>query len=59
MAIDYLDFDLAIEAIDVSPGRYRARVLHSPAGEASTEFALPFSYVKITGLQEQHYVIKI
>ena len=36
----YADFDLLI---DRSPAGYRARVLRSPAGEASVEFALPFT----------------
>jgi len=54
MAIDYLDFDLAIEAIDASPGRYRARVLHSPAGEANVEFELPFS-----ALELENYILKM
>ncbi|MGE5248918.1 MAG: CHAT domain-containing protein [Bacteroidota bacterium] len=40
MAIKYLDFDLLIEH---SMDRYRARVLDSPAGEASAEFQPPFS----------------
>ena len=40
MPIKYLDFDLLIER---SVDRYRARVLDSPAGEASIEFAPPFS----------------
>ena len=54
MAIDYLDFDLAIEAIDASPGRYRARVLHSPAGEANVEFELPFSSIEL-----ENYILKM
>lgn len=35
-----LAFDLAIERLD---GAYRARVINSPAGQASYEFKLPFS----------------
>jgi tetratricopeptide (TPR) repeat protein len=38
--IIYLDFDLLIER---SRERYRARVLNSPAGQATVEFTLPFS----------------
>ncbi len=40
MAIQYLDFDLLIER---SGNQYRARVLDSPAGEASGDFAVPFT----------------
>ncbi len=43
----YFDFDLLIEK---NQGRYRARVLQSPAGQASAEFALPFSDVEIENL---------
>jgi hypothetical protein len=42
--IDYLDFDLQIERVDQG---YRARVLNSPAGQASNEFALPFSDLEL------------
>lgn len=45
--LKYLDFDLLIERVD---DRYRARVLQSPAGQASAEFALPFSDVEIENL---------
>ncbi len=41
MERDYLDFDLAIEQID--GGKYRARVIDSPAGQTSSEFEVPFS----------------
>jgi tetratricopeptide (TPR) repeat protein len=41
MSIKYLDFDLLIEH---SGTGYIARVLESPAGEASTEFKVPFSH---------------
>ncbi len=54
MAMHYLDFDLSIEAIDSTPGRYRARVLDSPAGEASIEFVLPFSAVEL-----ENYILKM
>ena len=39
-AFPYLDFDLLVER---TGDRYRARVLSSPGGEASTDFTLPFS----------------
>ncbi len=40
----YLDFDLAIEKHSTG---YRARVLNSPAGQASHEFSLPFSPLEL------------
>lgn len=40
MAIRYLDFDLLIER---AGDGYKARVLDSPAGEASGDFAAPFT----------------
>lgn len=40
----YLDFDLQIEK---SAAGFRADVLESPAGQASTEFALPFSELEL------------
>jgi len=36
----YLDFDLLIQT---SEAGYRAMVLHSPAGQAATDFVLPFA----------------
>ena len=42
--IDYLDFDLQIERMDQG---YRARVLDSPAGQASNDFLLPFSDLEL------------
>ncbi len=42
--MDYLDFDLQIER---SGDNYCARVLDSPAGQASIEFSLPFSDLEI------------
>ena len=39
-AIFYLDFDLLVRPTE---GGYRAQVLSSPAGEAATDFTLPFS----------------
>jgi CHAT domain len=43
-AINYLDFDLLIERAE---GGYRAQVLNSPAGQAATGFALPFSDLEL------------
>ncbi|MEJ2211980.1 MAG: CHAT domain-containing protein, partial [Anaerolineae bacterium] len=40
----YWDFDLLVESTEE---RYRARVLNSPAGQASAEFALPFSELEL------------
>jgi len=37
--IAYLNFDLLVDATE---GGYRARVLDSPAGQATAEFSLPF-----------------
>jgi len=42
-ALTYLDFDLSIEAISSDPPRYRARVSSLAAGQASSDFILPFS----------------
>ncbi len=42
--IKYLDLDLLIEKAD---RKYRARVLTSPAGQATAEFALPFSDLEL------------
>ena len=39
-AISYLDFDLLVRRTE---GCYRAQVLSSPAGEATADFAAPFS----------------
>jgi formylglycine-generating enzyme required for sulfatase activity/Tfp pilus assembly protein PilF len=44
-ARDYLDFDLQID--EVADGGYRARVLHSPVGQAEESFDLPFSALEI------------
>lgn len=38
----YQNFDLLIECIDRESGLYRSRVIDSPAGQASTDFTLPF-----------------
>ena len=43
--LTYANFDLLI---DRSPAGYRARVIHSPAGEAVVEFALPFTEDELT-----------
>jgi CHAT domain len=49
----YEDFDLLIEAR--SRGRYRARVLRSPAGEsAPVQFTVPFSSVEL-----ENFVLKV
>jgi len=49
--MNYLDFDLLIER---AGDRYKARVLNSPAGQATAEFELPFSE---EGLE--NFVLKI
>lgn len=43
--MEYVDFDLQIEP--KGGGRYRARVLDSPGGQASSEFSLPFSDLEL------------
>lgn len=43
-AINYLDFDLLIER---AGDTYRARVTNSPAGQAATDFKLPFSDLEL------------
>jgi hypothetical protein len=43
-AIPYLDFDLLVRRIE---GGYRAQVLSSPAGEATADFAAPFSELEL------------
>ena len=43
--MEYVDFDLQIEP--KAGGRYRARVLDSPGGQASSEFSLPFSDLEL------------
>ena len=47
MAIKYQNFDLSIER---SGTGYLARVLESPAGEASAQFELPFSQIDVENL---------
>jgi pSer/pThr/pTyr-binding forkhead associated (FHA) protein len=49
--MNYLDFDLLIER---AGEKYKARVLNSPAGQATTEFILPF-----TGEGLENFVLKI
>jgi hypothetical protein len=43
-AISYLDFDLLVRRTE---GGYRAQVLSSPAGEATADFAAPFSELEL------------
>jgi hypothetical protein len=50
-AISYLDFDLLIRP---SKGGYRAQVLSSPAGQASSDFKLPFSELEL-----ENFVLRI
>jgi hypothetical protein len=45
--LTYHDFDLLIER---AQDHYRARVIQSPAGQASAEFALPFTPVEVENL---------
>lgn len=49
--LTYLDFDLAIER---SNDRYRARIVNSPTGQASTEFTSPFS-----DLEVENFVLRV
>jgi tetratricopeptide (TPR) repeat protein len=44
VSINYLDFDLLIERHE---DRYRARVVNSPAGQATVDFAHPFSPLEL------------
>jgi hypothetical protein len=43
-AISYRDFDLLVRRTE---GGYRAQVLSSPAGEATTDFTVPFSELEL------------
>ena len=43
----HLDFDLLLER---TPQGYRAHVISSPAGQATSEFALPFSEAELESL---------
>jgi formylglycine-generating enzyme required for sulfatase activity len=52
--MNYLDFDLAIESVPGAPATYRARVLHSPAGQATVDFTLPFSAHEL-----ENYILKM
>src|SRR6516164_5071109 len=49
--ISYLDFDLLIRRTN---GGYRAEVLFSPEGEATAEFAAPFS-----DLELQNFILRL
>ncbi|MEW5869350.1 MAG: CHAT domain-containing protein [Chloroflexota bacterium] len=42
--VRYMDFDLLFEK---SGGKYRARVLNSPSGQAAADFSLPFSDLEL------------
>lgn len=44
---DFVNFDLLLTA---APGGYRARVVDSPAGEATSSFTLPFSDLEVENL---------
>src|SRR4051794_36585655 len=48
-AVDYLDFDLLVTRAAAAGGRrrYRAQVVSSPAGQAASEFRLPFSNLEL------------
>ena len=50
MAIRYHDFDLLIES---SGDRFKARVLDSPAGEATAQFKIPFSNTDVENFYTQ------
>lgn len=52
MSASYLNFDLLI---DRGPAGYRARVIASPAGEAATDFALPFADAELAGFLERYF----
>lgn len=52
--ISYQNFDLVIETVDIAASRFRASVLHSPSGEASCEFTLPF-----TDVESENYILKL
>ncbi len=52
MSASYLNFDLLI---DRGPTGYRARVIASPAGEAMTDFALPFGGDELASFLERYF----
>lgn len=52
--MNYLDFDLAIEMLPGTPATYRARVLNSPAGQATVDFTLPFNTHEL-----ENYILKM
>ena len=43
-SVSYLDFDLLIQRAGTN---YRAQVVNSPAGQASTDFGIPFSDLEL------------
>ena len=45
MALQYDDFDLQIEP---AGDKYRVRLLNAPTGQATTEFALPFTEIEVS-----------
>ncbi|MGH7451452.1 MAG: PAS domain S-box protein, partial [bacterium] len=47
----YLDFDLLLER---SRDRFKARVINSPAGQAESDFSLPFSEIEL-----ENFLLKI
>lgn len=51
--INYLDFDIHIDRSAIGSG-YRVRVVNSPAGQAMTEFALPFSEIEV-----ENFVLRV
>jgi hypothetical protein len=48
---EYIDFDLQIESADFG---YRARVINSPVGQATTEFELPLSDMEL-----ENFILKL
>lgn len=52
--MNYLDFDLAIETLPGTSATYRARVLNSPAGQATVDFTLPFDAHEL-----ENYILKM
>ncbi len=55
--LTYLDFDLAIEALPAQAAdapTHRARVLNSPAGQATADFRLPFNVHEL-----ENYILKM
>jgi len=52
--MNYLDFDLTLESLPGTPATYRARVLNSPAGQATVDFTLPFNAHEL-----ENYILKM